>query len=94
MKWSAKSVLVGIIVALSLALIAGPVLGATETITGKVNDDYQIVTDDGDVYELGENDKGDEVADLIGKRVQVTGAVTDDDGMMTIMVASYRILEE
>jgi hypothetical protein len=34
------------------------------------------------------------VADLVGTLVQVPEMVTNDDGAMTIMLASYRILEE
>ncbi len=37
------------------------VLGEEITIKGKVNDKYQIITEDGQIYEVGNNEKGDEV---------------------------------
>ena len=52
-----------------VALTSGVAMAkGTMTIAGTVNDDYQIVADDGQVYEGGQNEKGDEVVDLAGKR--------------------------
>jgi hypothetical protein len=66
----------------------------TVTITGTVNDDYQIVADDGQVYEVGQNEKGDEVVDLAGKRVKATGTVEESEGQKTINITSYEVVEE
>jgi hypothetical protein len=64
------------------------------TITGTVNENYQIVEDSGTIYEVAENEKGNEVVELIGKKVQVVGTMMDADGVFIITVASYTIIEE
>lgn len=67
---------------------AGPV-----TITGTVNEDSQIVTADGTVYEVEEGDKGVEVFDKTGKTVTVTGDVEEVDGDLLIHVLSCKVVE-
>lgn len=63
------------------------------TIIGTVNDDYQVVTDDGKVYEIDENEKGDELIAQVNKKVKVTGTLEEDGGQRFIMVSDYQILE-
>ncbi len=69
---------------------------ATEdvSITGTVNEGYQIVDDNGAVYDVAESEKGDEVVELVGKKVQVIGTVVDDDGTKVITIVSYKVIEE
>ena len=62
------------------------------TITGTVNEDYQIVADDGQIYEVADTEKGEEVTDLVGKKVKVTGTVEEEDGKKEITVTSYEII--
>jgi len=77
-----------------VALTAGVAMAeGTMTITGTVNDDYQIVADDGQVYEVGQTEKGDEVVDLAGKRVKATGMVEESEGQKTINITSYEVVE-
>lgn len=64
-----------------------------KTITGKVNDSYQIVADDGRVYEIGTTEKGDEVIDLVENRVKVTGSLEESEGERIINITSYEVLE-
>ena len=66
----------------------------TVTITGIVSDGYQIVTDKGEIYEIGANEKGDELGDMVGEKVKVTGSVTEEDETKVIMVTKYEVIEE
>lgn len=64
------------------------------TILGTVNLEYQIVTDDKQIYEVAENEKGDEVVEMVDKRVRVTGTVEESEGVKVITVISYEVLGE
>ena len=77
--------------------------GVLMTITGKVNDDFQILSDEG-VFEIDIEGEGSELIEKVGKRVEVRGYVIEEDGedeneegeeegMKTITVISYKILE-
>lgn len=63
------------------------------TIKGKVNDNYQIIAEDGQVYEVADTDKGNEVVlQYVGKIVKVTGTIEESDGKeKTITVTSYEV---
>jgi archaellum component FlaG (FlaF/FlaG flagellin family) len=65
---------------------------STETIAGRVNDNYQIVTDDGNIYDVEGNEKGDEIANLVGKRVRATGTVDESENMKIILINSYEVI--
>ena len=86
-----------IVAALAVLLLAvgmaAPVLAGQMTITGEVNDANQIVTSSGDVYEVLESEKGAELVANIGKTVEVQGMVEESDGLKTIDVASFKIIE-
>ena len=77
-------------------MLASPVLAVENemTITGVVNEDYQIVTELGDVYEVEDTDMGNEMLNHVGQKVEVTGTVTEEDEVKTIKVASYVVLED
>jgi len=63
---------------------------ATEvTILGEITVDSQIVTEDGEVYEIAETEKGEEVLEHIGKMVEVTGTVEEKEGLKTITVQAF-----
>ena len=69
------------------------VLGEEITIRGKVNDNYQIVTEDGQIYEVADSEKGDEVVfQNIGKIVKISGIIKEsDEGEKIITVISYEV---
>jgi hypothetical protein len=64
------------------------------TVVGTVNDSYQIVTDGYEVYEIGDNELGDELVNHVGATVEVTGEVEEGDGVKIIMVTSFVVIEE
>ena len=63
-------------------------------ITGTVNESYQIEDDEGELYEIGENEKGDELGELIGAKVRVTGTIQEDEDLKTIMVISFEVIKK
>ncbi|MFH1933240.1 MAG: hypothetical protein ABIN18_16825 [Pseudomonadota bacterium] len=95
MKKNKKLLFAGLSAMLMIAFLAGPAISTDSiTIVGIVNDNYQIVTDNDQVYEIAESEKGDELGQLIDKRVKVTGTVEEDDGTKVITVTSYEVIEE
>jgi hypothetical protein len=64
------------------------------TIEGIVNEMAQIVTDDGDVYDLAQTDLGKAVAELVGARVLLTGSVEETETNRTIAVDKFLVLDE
>jgi 16S rRNA C1402 (ribose-2'-O) methylase RsmI len=61
-------------------------------IIGTVNDSYQIVSDDGQTYDIEVNDPGNELIEQVGNKVEVVGTVEEIDGLKSITVMSYKIL--
>lgn len=80
-------------------LLGMPALsGAAEVnIVGEVNDSYQIVGDDGKIYEVAESDAGDElITQYIGSKVVVSGTLSklEDDDMEMILVKHFKVLND
>jgi hypothetical protein len=95
MKRYKKYLLTGLCGIFTIALIFGVAFsGETKVITGTVNDDYEIVTDEGTAYTVEEGEIGDEVVELVGRKVKVTGTVEESEGEKMITVTSYVIIEE
>ena len=63
-------------------------------ILGTVNVNSELVDDNGDIYEIGQNDLGDELARYIDKRVKVTGTVIHYEYKKVIMVMTYEMIGE
>ncbi|UCF94162.1 MAG: hypothetical protein JSW39_08390 [Desulfobacterales bacterium] len=83
---------------LSIFLVAGisngVLAGKSATITGTVNQESQIEDDSGEIYEVADTEKGDEVMRLFGQRVRVHGSLMEDEGMKIISVSSYEVIKE
>ena len=94
MRRNGKKLVIGLLALALVAFLTGPALsGGAMTITGTVNDHYQIVTDDGKIYDVGDTERGDEVTELVDKKVKATGTVEESEGMMMISITEYEILE-
>jgi hypothetical protein len=77
-----------------IALLASLTAAADEvSITGTINDDSQLVSDSGTTYDIGDTEKGNEVMDLIGKKVTVKGTVMESDGAKIITITSFDVIE-
>lgn len=95
MKTKGKGFIILLCVLFFLLVGSVPVLaGEQVTISGTVNATYQIVTEDQQVYDVAENEKGDEVVEMIGQKVKVTGTIEEQDGVKVITVTSYDVIEE
>lgn len=95
MKRNIRKLLLGICAFIMVITISGVTISAeTVTITGTVNTDYEIIADDGQVYEVIENLKGEEVVELIDRKVRVTGSVTVKSGMKKIRIDSYEVIDK
>jgi hypothetical protein len=85
----------GIICVYAFILIcSNPVFASEITITGTINDTYQIVADNGTVYEVADTDMGNDMLDHVGKTVKVIGEVIEEDGVKVINVKSYNVMEK
>ena len=82
--------------AFSLVLsFAGTAISTEVTITGEINDEYQIVARDGNIYEIADTDSGNELLNFIGSVAEVQGTVEEnEEGIKVITVASFKILSE
>lgn len=89
-----KKPFVEILGVLVVAFVCSMAIAAEQqTITGEISEGGQFLTEDGKVYDLGESDTSQEVADLSGKKVTITGTVSENEGTMTIEVVDYEVME-
>jgi hypothetical protein len=85
------------ILVVMIILAAFPLVSSAEevTISCEVNDNYQLVCKDGQIYEVEVNEIGNEVVlRHISQMVKVTGTVKEEDGVKMITILSYELLEE
>ncbi|MGD9332922.1 MAG: hypothetical protein PVJ53_16530 [Desulfobacterales bacterium] len=62
------------------------------TIQGQVNEDSQLVDDNGEVYDIADTEQGMQVMDMVGEKVEVRGTVTEDEGVKEITVESFSVV--
>ena len=88
-----RRIATGIICVFSFMLIfSNPVFAEEVTITGTINDTYQIVAENGTVYEVADTDMGNDLLNHVGNKVEVTGEVIVEEGVKVINVKSYNVL--
>ena len=93
MKRNKKFLAVGICALLLVGMVfATAVLADEVTITGTISEDG-IVADDGQMYDVAENDKGEELMELVNKKVRVTGTVEEREGKTVITVTGFEVTE-
>jgi hypothetical protein len=89
-----KKWVIGILALALVAFFAGPALsGDAITITGTINEDGEFITDDGKTYDVVDTEKGDEVVEMVDKKVKATGTVEESEGKMMISITEYEVLE-
>lgn len=82
---------------LMILIAAGPSFSEEEaTITGIITEDSQLVTDEGDVYDIAHGEKADELVKNIRIKAEVKGTIeTDKDtGSHYIRVSSFKLIKE
>jgi hypothetical protein len=87
MKKTAVIMMVGLLLA-----AAAPVWATEMTFTGTINEDLQLQTDDGTIYELIDDDQK-VAADFIGKMVRITGSEEAEGEMKLIRVVEVDLAE-
>ena len=92
-KRSVLMVLMAVIMIMGAPLAA---LAAEQvTIQGEVNDSYQIVDANGQVYEVADTAQGNAlVENHIGEKAKVTGTIEQDQDVKIISVTTFEILAE
>ena len=95
MSKKVKKQLLGVLVVFAIFAFYGAAMAAeSKTIVGTINEDGVLVDQGGEIYMLGEDEKGEEVAENAGKKVEVKGSVEEDsDGTKTIAVESYKVMK-
>lgn len=98
MKAATRKVL-GLALAMMVVVsLCGPAVvlsGEPVTLTGEVNDSYQVVSDDDQTYEVADTEKGNElVLNHIGERIKVSGSVEEEDDVKILTVTSFELLKE
>ena len=95
MRKKSKIIYCGILITILVTMLLGVSwAGKTVTIVGIINGDYQIVDDSGTVYDIADNENSEEVVELVGRKVKVTGELMVADGTPIITIALYEVIEE
>jgi hypothetical protein len=90
-----KKIFLGIlIIGLSVFISGIAVAGSEVSISGVINEDGQLVDDNGMAYDLADNDEGNEVMEMVGQKVTVKGTVMQTEGTKIITISSFKIIEE
>ena len=77
-----------------ITVLAASAMAAEKTVIGKVNDNYQIVSDS-QIYEIDNTEKGKDLAENhVGAKVEVLGKLNERDDMKILTVVSYKVLSE
>jgi hypothetical protein len=94
MRINMQKIFSGILIIGFIALLAGMAAAADEvSITGTINGDSQLVDDSGTAYDIGDNEKGNEVMELVGKKVSVKGTVMEAEGTKIITITAFDVIE-
>lgn len=80
---------------ITTVLFLSPAVSAQpETVTGIIYATYELEADDGIVYVVIADDRGEELATLDGSRVRVTGEIEEQGGGYTIKVSTFTVIDE
>jgi hypothetical protein len=87
--------LVGFLIMVMVAVVPiSATASDSATIEGEINDSYQIVASDGQVYEVLDTPQGNELVDNhVGEKVKVTGTVQEEGAVKTIGVTTFTLIK-
>jgi hypothetical protein len=95
MEKNMKKVFLGIlIIGLTVFLSGTAIAGAEVSISGVINEDGQLVDNDGMAYDIAESEEGDQVMEMVGSKVTVKGTVMESEGTKIITISSFKVIEE
>jgi hypothetical protein len=94
MGQNTKKMVLRILVLGCITLFAGMAMAGQEvSITGTINDESQLVADNGMTYDIDDNEMGNEVMELVGKKVSVKGTVMDAEEIKIITITTFDVIE-
>lgn len=79
--------IIALVFAVGVGIAADPV-----TIQGQVNEDSQLVDEQGNIYDIAETDEGMQVKEMVGEKVEVRGTLMDNEGAKEITVESFSVI--
>ena len=95
LKKNTKKIFLGIlIIGLTVFLSGIAVAGSEVSISGVINEDGQLIDNNGMAYDIAESDEGNELMEMTGQKVTVKGTVMEAEGTKIITVSSFKIIEE
>jgi|GEM_PF-1932095 len=80
------------LVFLTLFSVQATIAGELVKVTGTISADLQLVADNGETYEIAENEMGDALVELVGIPVEVEGRLEDQEGVLVFSVINFRKL--
>ena len=90
-----KKIFLGIlIIGLSVFISGIAVAGSQVSISGVINENGQLVNDDGMTFDIADNDEGNEVMEMVGQKVAVKGTLMESEGTKIITITEFKLLEE
>ena len=63
------------------------------TLSGTIDENSQLVNEQGEIFTLADNDKGMEVKAMNGMKVEIKGTVMEEEGQKTVEIIEYNILK-
>lgn len=88
-----KGIIIVMALLISITIVAGPGFAGDTMVSGKVTTDNQLLSDDGQVYEVADTENGNKLLEHMEKKVAVKGTVAEKDGKKMITVTSFKILK-
>jgi len=82
------------IIGLTVFLSGTAVADSEVSISGVINEDGQLVDNEGRIYDIVENEEGHEVMEMVGHKVSLKGTMTESDGAKIIAVTDFKLLED
>ena len=91
-----KKLIWGVLICFLLVLMAGTGLASKKvTLTGMVNEDNQLVTDEGKIYDIDMTGEGLKLLENVGKKVSVVCTIGPlDEDYRNINVESFEVINE
>jgi len=89
-----RKALISLLAVIALVFATGVAMAADAvTIQGQVNEENQLVDQDGNVYQIADTEEGMKVMDMVGEKVEIKGTVQEDMGEKEITVESFSVLK-
>ena len=81
------------VVCLAVFLSGIAVAGSEVSISGVINEDGQLVSSDGMAYDIADSEEGEQVMEMVGKKVTVKGTVMESEGTKILTVTEFDLIE-